>query len=222
MSLIDKLRWRFNRWRDPRTIKAFHKLAYRQRIYNSTTWMGHQVMQYPSDLLVKQEIIHAVKPDVIVECGTYRGGSALFYAHLLDLIGKGRVVSIDLTPQPNLPLHPRIEYLTGSTIDPAVVASVKAKAQGVVMVCLDSLHTRDHVYAELLAYHSLVTSGSYLIVEDGEMNGHPVYTDFAPEIGPGPWEAIHDFLPDHPEFTIDRNCERYLVTGHADGWLKRA
>jgi cephalosporin hydroxylase len=210
---------------EARTVQEFHKLAYYRKLWYTTHWMGHRVMQYPSDLIVKQEIIASVKPALLVECGTAHGGSTLFYAHLMDLIGHGRIVSIDIAPQPNLPQHPRIEYMLGSSIAPQTALHVEraaAEARGPVLVILDSLHARDHVAKEMEIYHRFVTPGSYLIVEDGEINGHPVYTDYGPDKGPGPYEAIMEFLPSHPEFAPDAYCERYLITHHPKGYLRRS
>jgi cephalosporin hydroxylase len=222
---------------DNRTIRRFHEISYYRALWKTTTWMGHEVMQYPNDLMVKQEIIASVKPQLLIECGTAHGGGALFYAHMFDLIGSGRVLTIDIDPmgivdEPDeigtriagRPSHSRIEYYTGSSIAPETVAYVKAAVAdvvGPVMVTLDSRHTCEHVARELELYHQFVTPGSYLIVEDGEINGHPVHTLYEPDKGPGPFEATEAFLAKHPNFEPDRNCERYLITGHPMGYLRR-
>lgn len=210
---------------DERTIRNFHKLLYYRKLWATTQWMGHRAMQYPSDLIVKQEITARVKPKLLIECGTADGGSALFYAHLFDLIGHGRVMTIDIEPRNNLPVHPRIQYVTGSTTSPETVAlahSAAAEAGSPILVILDSLHARDHVAAEMELYHALVSPGSYLIVEDGEVNGHPAFTEFEPDFGPVPYEAVIEFLPKHPEFEPDPTCERFLVTHHPKGYLRRS
>jgi cephalosporin hydroxylase len=206
-------------------IREFHKIAYRRKLWYETHWLGRRVMQYPSDLIIKQEIIYKLRPALLIETGTAHGGSALFYASLFDMLDHGRVITIDIDGSPDRPVHPRIEYFTGSSVAAATVAHVMAQASaagGPVMVTLDSLHTCEHVLAEMEAYHGCVTPGSYMIVEDGEMYGHPVYTDWPPEKDrPGPYEAVMQFLPRHPEFEPDRTCERYLITGHPNGWLRR-
>lgn len=209
---------------DAYVLRRFHEIVYYRKLWYTTHWMGHRVMQYPTDLIVKQEILFSVKPDLLIECGTAHGGSSLFYAHMFDLIGSGHIVSIDIEDYPNRPTHPRIDYIKGSTIDPEILGKVTDLAktsQGPVMVVLDSLHTRDHVLRELEAYHSFVTPGSYLIVEDGDINGHPVFTDFQPEFGPGPFEATQEFLSRNRQFEVDKNCERYLMSHHPSGYLKK-
>ncbi len=211
--------------RERAAIRRFHEIAYYRRLWNTTTWMGHTVLQYPNDLIVKQELIARVRPSLILELGTAFGGGALFYAHMLDLIGAGSVLTIDIEAREDRPAHPRIEYFTGSSVAPETVAHATARARasgGPVLVTLDSAHNAAHVSRELALYHGLVTPGSYLIVEDSEINGHPVFTDNPSDQGPGPFEAIQAFLPDHPEFRPDASCERYLVTHHPSGYLRRS
>lgn len=166
-----------------------------------------------------QELVHDVGPDLIIETGTWHGGSALYFAHLLDLRGAGEVVSIDVEHRVPLPSHPRITFLRASSTDPGVVAQLRERAARArtVMVILDSDHSRDHVAAELDAYADLVTPGSYLVVEDGTVNGHPVL----PEFGPGPYEAQQDFLRRRGDFSIDHTGGRYLITNNPAGYLRR-
>jgi Cephalosporin hydroxylase len=120
-----------------------------------------------------------------VETGTAHGGSALCLATLCEATGHGEVVSVDIGEWPDRPRHPRLTYLTASSTDPAAVERVAQRARGArtVLVVLDSDHRRDHILAELYAYAPLVTPGSYLVVEDTNVNGHPVYEEF----GPGRW-----------------------------------
>jgi cephalosporin hydroxylase len=184
----------------------------------STSWLGTPVLKCPLDLWVYQELITHLRPGLIVELGTYRGGSALFFAQLCELLGTGRVITIDAVPAP-VPEHERITYLTGSTVSSRSLARVRAEAggNGPVLVVLDSNHTRDHVLAELRLYADLVTVGSYLIVEDTNINGHPVL----PRSGPGPTEAVEAFLREDDRFEIDRSREKHLLTMHPGGFLKR-
>jgi len=158
----------------------------------------------------------------VIETGTWSGGSALFLAHVMELSGAApdaHVISVDLAPQSPLPQHPRITYLTGSSTDPRILQQIRAVAAGAgpVMVILDSDHARDHVLAELRAYHDLVTPGSYLIVEDTCVNGHPIF----PEHGPGPMEALQHFQTENHEFEVDRNCERLMLTFNPSGYLRK-
>lgn len=204
------------------TVRRFHELYYerwrQQADTINLTWFGHLLLKCPLDLWIYQEILVRTRPDVVVETGTHRGGSALYLASILDLLGRGEVITIDVNRPEGLPVHPRIEYVTGSSTDEAVVRQVRERVGGRrAMVILDSDHTADHVYGELLAYSPLVQRGDYLIVEDTNVNGHPAWPDF----GPGPMEALERFLPGHPEFAVDEGCERFLMTLCPRGYLKR-
>ncbi len=206
--------------RRPRSAaENFHRQYYDSRVWMNTTWLGVPIEKCPLDLQVFQEIIWEVKPDLIVEAGTYKGGSALFFATVLDAIGHGSVMSIDIVPQPNLPRHPRIIYRLGDSIDERELREVRRIAASAksVLVDLDSDHHYEHVLAEMRAYAPLVTKGSYLIVEDTNINGHPV----EPNFGPGPAEAVAQFLKEDHNFVPDRSREKFMVTFNPGGWLKR-
>ena len=194
------------RTRPRQVIDAYHVWYHRkgEETYNNTQWLGGEVQKCPLDLWVMQEILHEIKPDVVVEAGTYMGGSAYYFASLFDLTGHGRVITIDIDDHPGKPAHPRITYLLGSSTSDEIVAPVKAAIQPgeKVLVDLDSAHNKAHVLKELQLYSPLVTPGSYLIVEDTHFNGHPIL----PKFGPGPGEAVQEFLPSHPEFRADRNA----------------
>jgi cephalosporin hydroxylase len=137
---------------------------------------------------------------------------------LFDHIGHGRVVTVDVDVKPGRPEHPRISYVTGSSVDPAVVARVRDEVGSRrAMVVLDSDHHAAHVHAEILAYSPLVHRDDYLIVEDTNVNGHPVFPDF----GPGPMEAVERFLSTTDAFVVDARCERFLMTLHPRGYLRR-
>jgi cephalosporin hydroxylase len=203
-------------------VERFHELYYRRWQAGADTinlsWFGHQLWKCPLDLWIYQELLVRIRPDVVVETGTWCGGSALYLAMVLDKIGHGRVITVDTTPRPNRPQHARIDYLTGSSIDPAVVDKVHdSVANGRAVVILDSDHTESHVYAEMVAYSPLVQIGDYLVVEDTNVNGHPAYPDF----GPGPMEAVNNFLSLNDEFVVDQTCERLLMTLNPKGYLKR-
>jgi cephalosporin hydroxylase len=166
-----------------------------------------------------QEILTEIRPALIIETGTLNGGSALYLAHLCDLLGTGEVISIDIAPQPDLPTHPRLSFLRGSSIAPHILEFVNSFAGPLepVLVLLDSDHRAAHVLSELEAYSPLVTPGSYLIVEDTNVNGHPVM----PSHGPGPMEAVRHFLKAHREFQSDSYRERLMMTLNPHGYLKR-
>lgn len=210
-------------WRivGPLSARLFHKYIYfhkRDSTWMNTYWMGTLVEKIPFDLWVQQEIIFETKPDLLIETGTFSGGSAMFYASLFDLMGHGEIVSVDLDPQPNLPTHPRVTYLLGSSVDPEIVSDLKARAFGKkVMVILDSDHSEAHVRKELDVFPDLVSAGMYLVVEDTNVYGHPVLK----EHGPGPMEALDDWLKTNPPFDNDVSREKYMVSFHPRGFWKR-
>jgi cephalosporin hydroxylase len=181
--------------------------------YSHLTWLGRPIWQPPTDLWTIQETIAEIRPSILIETGSHRGGSALFYAHLFDLMNHGRVVTIDVQKLHDI-THPRIRFLLGSSVDETIIAEIERETNAApVMIILDSHHSADHVAREMEAYHRLVTPGSYLLVQDGviDVSGKS-----------GPLKAIRDFLPLHPEFEVDHEkCNRFLITYHPMGWLKR-
>lgn len=201
----------------------FHQLYYEAtfvgQTWSNTSWLGVQVKKCPFDLWVYQEMISELKPDLIIETGTAYGGSALFFASICDMLDKGQVVTIDIESYPERPNHNRIHYLTGSSIDQGIIEiiSEKSRASQTTMVFLDSDHSCNHVLTELKIYSKFVTKGSYIVVEDTNINGHPVAHDF----GPGPMEAIELFLRDNKEFVVDRSKEKHFLTFNPRGFLLR-
>jgi cephalosporin hydroxylase len=204
-------------------INRFHDLYYRRWAWGGAdtlwlNWFGFKVAKCPLDLWIYQEILVRRRPELVIETGTFMGGSALFMATVMELIGHGRVISIDTASHAGLPQHPRLSYWTGSSIDQEIVAEArKAAGDGRTMVVLDSDHSAAHVFQEIMSYRGLVQVGDYLIVEDTNINGHPTYPDF----GPGPMEAIERFLAETDEFVSDTRCERFLMTCNPKGYLKR-
>lgn len=189
--------------------------------FGRTTWLGYPIWQNVLDLWTIQETLAAVKPALLVECGTNRGGSARFYSHLFDLMGHGEILSMDVEKLHDLQL-PRVQFLIGSSVADQIVATVRdrvRRAGGPVMVILDSDHSADHVAKELEIYSAFVTPGSYLLVQDGIIDTTGVFKGAG---RPGPLSAIKQFLARHSEFTVDKErCERFMVTHHPLGWLKR-
>ncbi|MGH7910515.1 MAG: CmcI family methyltransferase [Candidatus Dormibacteraceae bacterium] len=219
-------------WSDPRrrsTLQAstddpvarFHELYYdsMDQTWMDTHWLGVPTLKCPLDLWIYQEILYETRPDLIIETGTAHGGSALFLASMLDLLGAGSLCTIDVAEVPDRPVHPRVRYVTASSTDPGVVAEMTdlAGAAERVMVLLDSDHSCEHVRAELRAYAGLVTPGCYLIVEDTNVNGRPVL----PEFGPGPAEALESFLMTDDRFEVDTSREKLLMTFNPGGFLRR-
>lgn len=203
-------------------IDQFHRLYYHvsTRTWKDTTYRGIVAYKCPTDMWVYAELVDRLQPGLVIETGTFRGGSALFLADVCERNGHGRVVSIDIDVQPDRPEHPRLQYIEGSSVADDVVQQVRDLLPddgSHVLVILDSDHSRDHVAAELAVYGPMVTVDSYVVVEDSNVNGHPA----APLHGPGPWEAAHEFLAVHDEFEIDHRCERYGLTQNPDGYLRR-
>jgi cephalosporin hydroxylase len=206
--------------RQRRIVRPFHRLFYESgtRTWSNTRWLGTPAQKCPFDLWVYQELLHELRPEVIVECGTADGGSAMFLASICDLLGAGEIVTIDVR-ELERPAHDRVTYLTGSSTATEIVDAVRERVQGrsPVLVLLDSDHSRDHVLAEMRLYAPLVTPGSYLVVEDSNVNGNPVLPDF----GPGPGEAIDAFLAESDEFEIDESREKYFLTFNPRGYLRK-
>jgi cephalosporin hydroxylase len=197
-------------------------------------WMGLPIIQYPQDMVAMQEIIWDVKPDLIIETGVARGGSVVFYASMLAMMGlDGQVVGIDIDIRPHnraaVEAHPmaeRITLLQGSSVADDIIAQVRAIAAGRqrVLVVLDSLHTHDHVLRELELYAPLVSPGSYLVVFD------TVIEDMRDEFsqnrpwghGNNPKTAVHAFLQTTDAFVIDTSIpDKLLITVAPDGYLRR-
>jgi len=200
------------------TRDRFHYLFYNSRVWNNTKWLGARAKKNPLDLWVYQEILNERKPDLVIETGTADGGSTLFIANVMDLIGKGNVISIDIAKKQR-PVHHRITYMTGSSISDDIIMNVKTHLDNntKVMVILDSDHNKAHVLKELEIYCEFVMPGDYLIVEDTNVNGHPVFQKF----GPGPMEAVEEFLEKRNDFSIDRSREKFLLTFNPYGFLKK-
>ena len=203
---------------DRAAVSRAHDVLYLSDAWTEATWLGAQALKNPLDLWVYQEIMVETRPELIVETGTYRGGSAFFLASICDLLGEGEIVSIDIEPvRDDYPTHPRVTYLGGrSSTDPAVVAEVRGRAEGKrTLVVLDSDHSQAHVEAELGAYADLVPVGGYLIVEDSNIG------QIRQDLLPGPLEAIDTFLSGTKAFEIDRDREKFLITFNPSGYLRR-
>lgn len=214
--------------------RRFRTMALARKYMNNFSWLGRPLIQLPMDAMAMQEILWAVQPDLVVETGVAHGGSLMLSASMLEMMGGGEVVGVDIEIREHnrraIEVHPlahRIRLIEGSSIDPDVVAQVKALAEGKlrVLVCLDSNHTHEHVLAELRAYAGLVSVGSYCVVFDTFVEDMPddyVWADRPWGKGNNPKTAIHEWLGEHPEFEIDRSVEdRILVTSAPDGFLRR-
>ncbi len=214
------------------------KLGWQMKYPYTFSWMGRPIIQLPEDMLRTQEVIYRLKPDVIVETGIAHGGSLIYYASLCKAMGKGRVVGIDIEIRPHNreaieahELYPLISMVEGNSVAPEIVSQVDdlvGEAETVLLI-LDSNHTREHVLAELEAYHHLVTPGSYAVATDGVMQwvhdgprGEPHWLE------DNPTTAAHDFVSAHTEFEIEQPewpfNESDLgtnITHWPDAWIRR-
>ena len=196
-------------------------------------WLGVPIIQMPTDVMVMQEIIWRDRPQVVIETGVARGGSVVMYASILQLIGDGRVVGVDVDIRPHnrksIEQHPmahRIELVEGSSTDRGTVDRVRALVGDAarVMVVLDSNHTHDHVLEELRCYAPLVTRGQTLVVADTIVEQIPVQTHRARPWGPGnsPGSAVAVFLRENPSFAADPTINDKLVMSQSPGgYLRR-
>ena len=221
MRLFNRIANRVAYERRRRTIRSFHRLYYESpwQTWKNTRWLSVNAYKTPLDLWIYQELIVSLRPQLIVETGTAFGGSALFLATVCDAVDCGEIVSIDSERRVGRPAHDRVTYVTGSSTSPETLEVVTeyAKGKAPVLVILDSDHSREHVLDELRHYSDFVTPGSYLVVEDTNLNGHPVVADF----GPGPMEAVREFLRDRSEFRADSEQEKFFLSFNPSGYLRR-
>jgi len=222
--------------------KTFQKLT--KKWFNSSvkheysfhfTWLGVPIIQYPQDMIALQEIIWNIKPDLIIETGIAHGGSLIFSASMLEMLGKGKVLGIDIDIRKknkrvieNHRLSKRIKMIEGSSIDKKIINKVHAfsKNSKKILVVLDSNHTHEHVLEEMKAYSSLIKKGSYIIVFDTVIEDMPeeLFKGKAKRAwnkGNNPKTAVHEFLKTNKRFKIDKDLEnKILITVGPDGFLK--
>lgn len=203
-----------------------------QYSYNFS-WMGRPIIQYPQDMIAMQEIIWQLKPDLIIETGIAHGGSLVYYASLLELIGKGEILGVDIDIREhnrkeieNHPMFKRIKMIQGSSVSKETFEQVKKHAEGkqTVLVSLDSNHTHEHVLGELNYYAQLVTPGSYIVVFDTIVEDLP--ENYLPgrawSRGDNPKTAVWEFLRQNDHFEIDRSIDnKLLISVTPQGYLKR-
>lgn len=213
---------------NPQALRTMARWIWGLDLWQNMYWLGIPVMKTPGDMWMMQQVIAEIRPDFIIEAGTWRGGSALYYAHALDALelDSARVITIDvqdLTAEVSrFPVwQRRVEFIHGSSTDPAVVSRIAERVEGKkVLVVLDSLHTGEHVRKELAAYAPLVSPESYIVVEDTNLDGVPLL----PELGSGPMSAVRSFLASDAgaAFRSDATREIFLTTFHPNGWLLKA
>ena len=202
-------------------LRQWLLMHHRDIVYDKCYWMGARALKNPFDAWIYQEIIYEIKPDVIVEIGSAEGGGALYFANLLDIIGKGLVISIDIDRSKYKVKHTRILEITGDSASPDTFAKVSEICRGKsVIVFHDGDHSKEGVLRDLRLYSKVVNKGSYVIVEDGIVDlfrpgdGLGTYVE-------GPLAAVEAFLKENTDFIVDKERERYILTYNPKGFLRR-
>lgn len=214
--------------------RSFNDASNSNQYSYNFSWMGRPIIQYPQDMIAMQEIIWEVKPDLIIETGIAHGGSLIYYASILELMGHGEVLGIDIDIREHNkieiekhPMFKRISMIQGSSIDADIVDEVKKYAVGKkkILVCLDSNHTHDHVLSELEMYAPFVSVDSYLVVFDTIVEDLPegYFSQARPwGISNNPKTAVASFLKTNSNFVIDDAIDNKLLISVAPGgYLKR-
>lgn len=224
MHLLGKIRSRLAFFRSPGT--RYHVWYYNHHIWDTTTWAGVKTLKSPSDMWNYQEILHSLKPTLVIEFGTRFGGSALFFAAVMRQVGsRFKILSVDVdaaTISQRTKQDPDVELLISSSVDPRVaerIAALRSEYPGPVFAILDSDHSKNHVLAEMKTLRPVLVSGDYVVVEDSNVNGHPVY----PSHGPGPFEAMEEYFREYPDdYARDSAREsKFGFTFATNGFLVR-
>jgi len=199
------------------------------------TWMGRPIIKFPNDMVIQQELMWELKPDLVIETGIAHGGSIIFTASMMEMMGiDGEVVGIDIDIRTHnrieIESHPmakRITMYEGDSVAPNIVEQIRSHTEGkrCIMVVLDSLHSHDHVYKELLAYAPMTSLGSYCVLPDTFIEFFPkgYYSDDRPwDVGNNPYSAMNHYLAETDLFEIDRALtNKAMITETFDGFLKR-
>jgi len=208
-------------------INEYHKLYESNRIWEKNSFFGIPMWKLPMDAFVIQELIIKTRPEYIIETGTGHGGSALFYASICELLGEGKVITIDIKNYhksieqiQKYKWSDRIKFINGGSTNQLIVEEVYKNVENSkkCMVILDSWHTKQHVYDEMNLYSHFVPVGGYMIVEDSHAAGNPVPWEWDDE---GPMGAINLWLEENNEWVVDYECEKHLLTFNPSGYLRR-
>lgn len=228
---------RIRSYGDNRSLKEaanrFNEESNKAQYSYNFSWMGRPIIQYPQDMIAMQEILWQLQPDLIIETGIAHGGSLIYYASIMELIGKGQIIGIDIDIREHNrreiekhPMFKRITMIEGSSVSDGTVQKVKKLSEGkpTVLVSLDSNHTHEHVLEELRLYSPFVTPGSYMVVFDTIVEDMP--NDYLPgrawARGNNPKTAVWEFLKENPNFEIDHSIDNKLLISVApEGYLKR-
>jgi len=200
MNLLRRIQARLGFFRSAGT--RYHLWYYRNLIWDTTSWSGVKTLKSPVDMWNYQEILYSLKPSLVIEFGTRYGGSALFFAAVMRQIGnRFKLLSVDIdaeTVSEQTRRDPDIEVLIMSSLEAKVgerITALRSEYAGPVFVILDSDHSKAHVLAEMKTLRPFLVPGDYLVVEDANINGHPVL----PSHGPGPFEAVQEYFQQYPE-----------------------
>jgi cephalosporin hydroxylase len=214
-----------------KTAEEWLNLSSENRLSYEIEWFGVPIIQTPQDMVLMQELIFKTQPDVIVDIGIAHGGSCIFYSSILELLGKGKVIGVDVDIREHNrkvleqhPLYSRIELIQGSSVSLETVVEIERRipSGSKVVVCLDSNHTKNHVLNELQLYEKFVNPGSYIVVFD-------TFTSRMAELGScdksyidnGPKEAINEFLRQNNNFEIDKGYNKLFLSYSKEGYLRR-
>ncbi len=207
--------------------------SFQKKYEYNFNWLGRPIIQFPFDIIAMQEIIWEVKPDLIIETGIAHGGSIIFSASMLEIIGKGEGLGIDIdirkhnrTEIENHTMSKRISMIESSSVSPEIIEKVEEFVSGKekILVFLDSNHTHEHVLQELKLYSKFVSKGSYIVVFDTFVEDLP--DEFSKDRpwgkGNNPKTAVWEFLSENKNFEIDKFIEnKLIITSVPDGFLKR-
>jgi cephalosporin hydroxylase len=211
--------------------KKWTKVAHENKLSYEIDWLGVPIIQTPEDLVLMQELVFKIKPDIVIETGIAHGGSLVYYASLLELLGKGKVIGIDIDIRDHNkkvieshPLYDRIEMIQGSSTSQDTIDELKKRipANSKILVCLDSDHTKKHVLQELKLYQQFVNPGCYIVVFD-------TITSELAKLGAldsryidnGPKEAVDEFLKKYNNFEIDKEYNKLYISTSQNGYLRR-
>ncbi|MHA1797989.1 MAG: cephalosporin hydroxylase family protein [Candidatus Helarchaeota archaeon] len=214
-----------------RTSKDWIRTGWENNISYEITWFGIPVIQLPNDLILMQELIFLIKPKIIIESGIAHGGSLIFYSSMLELLGQGKIIGVDIEIRSHNrkaieahPLSKKIKLIERSSTDLKTIEEIKNEigSDSPVLVCLDSNHTKDHVLKELNLYSKFVTKGSYIVVFDTimpELVGLLGANDNWNKNNPA--EAIKEFLKKNKDFEIDTSFNKLYVSYCPNGFLRK-
>jgi len=207
------------------------KASAKNRIPYEIDWLGVPVIQTPEDLVLMQELFFKVQPNFVIETGIAHGGGLIFYASLMELLGKGKVIGVDVNIREHNrkaieahPLFKRVEIIEGSSISADTILKIKSRVpmKSKVIVCLDSDHTKSHVLKELELYESIINVGGYFVVFD-TISSLLADCGIAGKkyISNSPKEAVSEFLRKNNKFEVDRSFNKLFVSSSPDGFLRR-